>query len=59
MRSIILPISRRLGTALGSTLSTFGVASDDVSLIVAAVPAVLGIAFDLAYSNWAAFRGFK
>lgn len=47
LREILRPISQRLGTALGTTLAALGVAESDISIVVAAVPVVLGISLDL------------
>lgn len=37
----------RLGTALGTTLAALGVAQQDINVLVAAVPVVLGLCVDL------------
>jgi hypothetical protein len=59
LRQIILPISRRLATVVGSALTAYGVGADDVSTVTASIPVILGLVFDVAYSNVAAKRGWK
>lgn len=44
---IVRPISQRIGTAVGAALSSLGMAQDEASVITAAVPIILGFAFDL------------
>lgn len=45
-RNLLQPIFVRVGTLLGGALAGYGVAASDVELIVAAVPAVLGLLVD-------------
>lgn len=44
---ILRPLSQRLATAAGAALTSAGLQTDDISLVVAAIPAVVGIAADL------------
>ena len=37
----------RVGTALGTALAALGVASEDISILVAAVPVLVGLCVDL------------
>jgi hypothetical protein len=41
------PIAHRVGSYVGTTLTTLGVAADDIQIVVAAIPVIVGIAFDL------------
>lgn len=45
--SILRPISQRLATAAGAALTALGMSSDDTSIVVAAIPVILGFATDL------------
>lgn len=47
LQTILRPLSQRVGTFVGSYLSALGMAVDDVSTVVAAVPLVLGVVLDL------------
>jgi hypothetical protein len=44
---IVRPIGHRVGTALGAYLTAQGIASDDIGIILSAVPVVLGVVVDL------------
>jgi hypothetical protein len=45
--AIIRPVGQRVGTLVGSFLTSQGIAADDVSIIAAAIPVVIGVCFDL------------
>lgn len=47
VETIIRPFAQRIGTALGAYLTTLGMAQNDISVLVAAVPVALGLMFDL------------
>lgn len=44
---ILRPISQRLATSIGAVLTGYGMAGDDVTTVVSAVPLLLGLAVDL------------
>lgn len=44
---LLKPVGRNIGKAVGSFLAGQGVAADDISILVAAVPVLLGVVFDL------------
>lgn len=45
--SVLRPVSQRIATSLGAALAGYGMAANDVSTVVAAVPLLLGLAVDL------------
>lgn len=47
IEQIARPISQRLATASGAYLTALGVSADNVSIVVAAIPVMLGVLIDL------------
>jgi hypothetical protein len=47
LNEILRPIGHRIGTAVGTFLTAQGVAADDISIILAAVPVAVGVLVDL------------
>jgi hypothetical protein len=52
LRKMIVEAAERFGTAIGATLAALGIASEDISILVAAVPVVLGVLFDIAIKSY-------
>jgi len=48
VENIIAPIGRRIGTSLGAMLTGLGASAEHINVLVAAIPAIVGIAFDIA-----------
>lgn len=46
-QSLFRPFSQRLGTLIGSALTTYGVTASEAESVALAVPVVLGVAIDL------------
>lgn len=59
LRQILLPVSRRLGTLVGSYLTALNVPADDTATVVAAIPILVGVLVDLLHSNVAQLKGWK
>jgi len=57
--SIIETIATRIGTALGTALAGYGIAQDDISVLVAAVPILLGLLVDVVTKGTIKNRLFK
>lgn len=45
--TFLRPASQRAGTAVGTFLAAQGIASDDISVLVAAFPVAVGVVWDL------------
>jgi len=48
LKSIIREIAERIGTATGSALAAYGVSHDDITILLAAIPVLLGLLVDVA-----------
>ena len=44
---IVRPLGQRLGTLVGSYLTAEGLAADDINIVLAAIPVVVGVIADL------------
>ena len=51
LQTIIREVSERLGTGLGSALSAYGVSSGDLTILLAALPVLLGLLVDIGTRN--------
>ena len=47
---LLRPIVRRISSNLGTLLAALGVASGDITIVLAAVPVLIGLVVDLALS---------
>jgi hypothetical protein len=56
---MIEPALRRLGAILGTYTATLNLESSDTATLQAAIPIVLGLAFDLVHSHLAQKLGWK
>lgn len=52
MQEILKPISRRVGTSLGTALVSLGVPSGEIDVITAGAFAALGVLIDLGASHY-------
>ena len=48
---VLAPLSRRLGTFIGTALTSWGVSAENVDQIEACVPLLVGAAVDVVLSN--------
>ena len=51
LHEIVAPVSRRLGTMLGSALTSWGVSAEHVGQVEAFVPVLVGVAVDVVLSS--------
>ena len=47
IEQMLKPLTARLGTTVGATLTTLGVAQPDVALVVSVIPIICGLGIDL------------
>lgn len=48
IKTLVTQIAERIGTATGSALAAYGVSHDDITILIAAIPVLLGLLVDLA-----------
>lgn len=47
-RQVAMPIAERIGVIAGTILATHGVAQNDIQIVIAAIPVLIGILTDVA-----------
>ena len=47
-KTFLMPLAHRVGTAVGTGLATYGVASSEIEIIVAGLVAAIGVGIDIA-----------
>jgi len=52
LKTIVKEIAERIGTGLGSALAAYGVTHDDITILVAAIPVLLGLLVDVATKSY-------
>lgn len=46
-RQIALPVAERIGVIAGTILATYGVAENDIQIVIGAIPVLVGILTDV------------
>lgn len=52
IRDVARPVSQRVASTVGGVLSGLGMAAPDVSTVEAAVPILIGLAFDTLFRRF-------
>jgi len=52
IKMLLKEIVERLGTGLGTALSAYGVGHDDITILVAAIPVLLGLLVDILTKSY-------
>jgi len=51
-KTIIREVAERVGTGVGSALAAYGVTHDDITILVAAIPVLLGLLVDVVTKTY-------
>jgi len=52
IKTLIREVAERIGTATGSALAAYGVTHDDITILLAAIPVLLGLLVDVATKSF-------
>ena len=51
-KTIVREVAERVGTGVGSALAAYGLTHDDITILVAAIPVLLGLLVDVATKSY-------
>lgn len=59
LKGIVVDAAQRAGTAVGTALGTYGVASADVEYVIGVIPVIAGVVFDIALRSFFKKRAMR